>query len=68
MGYELVLPIVCPILAVRFAFETQVSVRFRCIVGGIAIASFLSPWYIVRVLLQLADSVFVLLYLKSHSR
>jgi hypothetical protein len=43
----------------------RASVRSKCIVGGMAVASFLIPWRIATILGQLAVSLYVLLYLKA---
>lgn len=65
MGYSAILFIACPILALRYAFIGHASLRSKWIVAGIALASFVLPWRILSIGLQLAVSLFVLLYLKA---
>jgi hypothetical protein len=65
MAYGVILTVACVLLAVRYAFVVRASVRSRCIVGGMAVASFLVPWRIAAIVGQLAISLYVLLYLKA---
>jgi hypothetical protein len=67
MGYSLILGLACPILAIRYALIGRASLRSKCVVGGLAFASFLLPSRIAGALVQLAVSLFVLLYLKAFS-
>jgi hypothetical protein len=67
MGYSLILGLACPILAVRYALIGRASLRSKCIIGGLAFVSFLLPSRIVATLVQLAVSLFVLLYMKAFS-
>jgi hypothetical protein len=63
--YGVILTVACVLLAIRYAFVGRASVRSKCIVGGMAVASFLIPWRIATILGQLAVSLYVLLYLKA---
>ena len=65
MAYGMILTVACVLLAVRYAFVGRASVRSKCIVGGMAVASVLVPWRIAAIVGQLAVSLYVLLYLKA---
>jgi len=65
MAYGAILTVACALLAARYAFVGRASLLSKCIVGGMALGSFLIPWRIGLVLTQLAVSLFVLLYLKA---
>jgi len=65
MAYGVILTVACVLLAIRYAFVGRASVRSKCIVGGMAAASFFIPWRIATILGQLAVSLYVLLYLKA---
>ena len=71
MAYGIVLTLACPILAIRFAYVERASARAKLIVAAVAFGSFLMPWGLAMVVVQLAISLFVLLYLaafKNESR
>jgi len=65
MAYGGILTVACLLLAIRYAFVGRASVRAKCIVGGIALGSFLIPWRIGVIVTQLAVSLYVLLCLKA---
>jgi hypothetical protein len=69
MPYGLVLLIAAPVLAFRYATCKEASSRSKRLVVGLIVASFLvveylPAWYLAATLLQLAVSIYVLLYLK----
>jgi hypothetical protein len=65
MAYGWILTVACVLLSIRYGFVDGASLRSKCIVGGMALASLLIPWQIGAVLAQLAVSLYVLLYLKA---
>jgi hypothetical protein len=65
MAYGAILTVACVLLAIRYAFIGRASVRSKCIVGGMAVASLFIPWRIATLLVQLTVSLYVLLYLKA---
>jgi hypothetical protein len=64
MAYGIILSVACLLLTIRFALVGQASPRSKCIAGGMALGAFLIPWPIGAVLVQLAVSLYVLLYFK----
>ena len=67
MAYDLILAVACIILAIRFAFETDVALWTRVVVAAAAVGSFYSPWYTARILIQVIESLYVLLYLRAKT-
>jgi len=65
MAYGVILSVACLLLTIRFAFVGRASLRSKCIVGGMALGSFLIPWPVGALLVQLAVSLYVLLYFKA---
>ena len=71
MPYTLIAMLAAVVLGVRFLFLGDPSSRLKVGVATAVVVSFVIWWYfpewmVVSVLLQVAVSLFVLLYLKAH--
>ncbi len=60
-----ILTVVSVYLAIRFALQPRPSVRAKLAVAGLEVTSFLVPWLIPAILMQLTAGLWVLLHLKA---